>query len=249
MGEININSEITSKKFWSQLFRLASKYYSIDWIKYKGKNYFNCETIWDSPEEIIERMKLLNIKPCHKNYKCECGESDICDNYKKYNKTNTNINEVKYIFSDQKLFGYNIEDLYSQIYYEDDSESESESEFDFNTKIKTKNYSKISKVILAILDEDFMNPTKIKLVSDKSVIIYNPCGFNHDHRGSDHTLLKLPWVEKVNLGKEFTLYDLLTGYYNLKSHKFDNNYELFCDASSKLVGDSIQVKLYFDHGS
>ena len=33
--------------------------------------------------------------------------------------------------------------------------------------------------------------------------------------GYDHSLLKLPFVSKINLCKEFTLYDLLVTYTNL----------------------------------
>lgn len=97
-----------------------------------------------------------------------------------------------------------------------------------------------------LLPQLVRDPRDIKFVADADVTLVNNCGINDDHRGSNHTLLYLPFVESVSLGREFTFFDLLTANANLKSHKFDNNYELFCEA---FINEQGQVELVFDHGS
>jgi hypothetical protein len=84
---------------------------------------------------------------------------------------------------------------------------------------------------------------------DKKITIRNISGFNEDHRGSDHTIIRLPFVEEVKLNNEFTLEDLVISFTNLRSHKFDGWYELLCDAGVIIEDDNIIIELNFDHGS
>jgi hypothetical protein len=93
------------------------------------------------------------------------------------------------------------------------------------------------------------DPKDIVFTSPQPVIIRNRSGFNHDKRGSDRTLIHLPFHKKVNLKKRFTLHDVLKANTKLKSHKFENNYEMYCDATCEASDESIVVHLEFDHGS
>jgi hypothetical protein len=62
-------------------------------------------------------------------------------------------------------------------------------------------------------------------------------------------IIELPFVSNIKLSKEFTVEEMITATYNLKSHKFDYWYELFCDTKIKIDNDKINVCLSFDHGS
>lgn len=84
---------------------------------------------------------------------------------------------------------------------------------------------------------------------DKKVIFENIRGFNYDHRGSDHTFIKLDYFDKYQL-PDNTLKSFLEGLYKIKSHKFDKWYELFCKIKSLTQkGNQIIIQFNFDHGS
>lgn len=82
---------------------------------------------------------------------------------------------------------------------------------------------------------------------DHDLFVTNPSGYNVDGRGCDYIYLEhhLPWVNLQHLKPGFTLPDLITAFLNLKSHKFENNYELYTGCS---LTDH-QLALEFDHGS
>lgn len=162
---------------------------------------------------------MLNIKPCHKDHICK-GYFD-CDS-KRYCKKNVKPEEIEYVFKGSFYLNHEDEDI------EADGIEDN--------------------LIIQIRDLN-LKPNEIKFISEKNIIIINKHGFNDGHRGSDHTLLKLPFLNGVNLGKEFTLNDLLIANSNLKSHKFDNWYELYCGAKCEETTNSIFVSLKFDHGS
>ncbi len=240
MHEIYLNLDNSNNRFWYQIFKLMNNYYQIDWIEYKNKYYFNCTNQWFEGDEVIQKMRLHNIEPCHKNHVCD-GYED-CENFKKYNRINVDsISNVNYTFSGT----IDVDDLKMWIDGYEDDEDEEEDEDELN---KNNTEPEVNKIILEMSQLN-LPPREIKFISTTDIVIINDCGFNGDHRGSDHTTLKLPWVDRVHLGKEFTFHDLLSANANLKSHKFDNNYELFCTTNCKAMNDLIKVELHFDHGS
>ena len=88
----------------------------------------------------------------------------------------------------------------------------------------------------------FISKYKLKLI--------NSCGFNDDERGSDHLKIKLDFHSEYVLNKNFTLYDLAIACYKIKSHKFDNWYEIFLKCSKvNLIKDELVLNLDFEHGS
>ncbi len=262
MYMINLDTEITNSKFWYQLLKIINWYYKIDWIKFNNRNYINCTNEWYDGDEIIQKLALVNSKPCHKNHVCS-GDDD-CSNYKKYNRIEIpNISDVQYVFSNS----FDLNDFESWLDDEDDDENKKDEDTkkvqDVNNEsedIKKQIHptqltekpniveSKINRIIRELTNLE-LEPKLIQFVSNKDIVITNNCGFNEDHRGSNHTILKLPFVSEVNLGKKFTFYDLLTANSNLKSHKFDNNYELFCETTCTDKNDLIEIELIFDHGS
>jgi hypothetical protein len=235
MVEINLDELITNNTFWSKLFRIINRSYQIDHIKYKKRNYFNCSNLWYD-------YKLL-VKPCHKNHECK-GYFD-CDNASKYNKKYVEINQIEYIYSG--IF----DDSDDEENDEENDEEKDDEEDDNNDYYKNDNkneYKESSKIIEQLSNLE-LGPKEIKFISKKNIKIINKNGFNNDHRGSDHTLLKLPFVSELELGTEFTLYDLLVANSNLKSHKFDNWYELYCGTKCKQTQNLVTIELDFDHGS
>ena len=62
-------------------------------------------------------------------------------------------------------------------------------------------------------------------------------------------IIKLPFEYYVNLQNNFSLEDLIIACYNVKSHKFNYWYELFCDTLIDVENDKINILLNFDHGS
>lgn len=99
-----------------------------------------------------------------------------------------------------------------------------------------------------------ISPYKLKnilLIGFNNLTVINKCGENKDHRGSNHCNVFLPMHNNVNMKKYATLYDLAIAYYKLKSHKWDNNYEMFCGVNTRMRKGSGNAKVFFtfDHGS
>ncbi len=94
-----------------------------------------------------------------------------------------------------------------------------------------------------------LKPEEIKFSTCKIIKFVNNRGINDDHRGYDHTKIKLPFLSEVQLDKEFSLYELIITNSNLKSHKFDKWYELYCGAKCKKIDDKIHINLKCVHSS
>lgn len=107
-------------------------------------------------------------------------------------------------------------------------------------------------------DEDKFNqiiaefyPDLIKLKDQlvcKGKINVSADSYNEDHRGSDHCLIKLPWQPSKILNSP-TLKDLGDAFYLLRSHKWDNNYEMYCGSNLSNQKGVTRLNLEFDHGS
>jgi hypothetical protein len=119
-----------------------------------------------------------------------------------------------------------------------------------NSRDKTNGLDVESKkIILDIYANNLIDKSNIKFVSNYNIKIINNDGFNYDHRGLSHTLIELPFLTETNLGKEFTLEDLIISNTNLKSHKFDYWYELYIGCSCKIDDNLIVIELKYCHGS
>jgi len=81
----------------------------------------------------------------------------------------------------------------------------------------------------------------------------NVSGFNEDHRGSDHTKIKLDFspscvVESTENG--ITLRALADAAMRIKSHKFDRHYEMYCGVKRFTFENNVlTIFIHFDHGS
>ena len=54
----------------------------------------------------------------------------------------------------------------------------------------------------------------------------------------------------ITLKSQISLYQFIRSLFELKSHKFDGWYELYCDVKiSHVTENNIHIKVDFDHGS
>lgn len=94
---------------------------------------------------------------------------------------------------------------------------------------------------------------KIKGVCNIKFI--NDAGINDDFRGVEDVDWKLFFHKKyVVKKKDITFEDLIIAAYKIKSHKFEDNYEMFCeitDLKCKETDNGKIIKMHadFDHGS
>ena len=87
---------------------------------------------------------------------------------------------------------------------------------------------------------------KAFLIKDSVAV---PTGFSHYFHLEGVQATGVDPANTTNLGKEFTLEDLITANSNLKSHKFDYWYELYTGCVCANKNNSIVINLEFDHGS
>lgn len=229
MNEINLTlDECSNGGIWNQLFKNVDGSYDITYFTYKNRRYVNCSNTWyyNRTKQIMEDMKNNGVKCCHSDHECKT----YCDEHKLnvYNRKIANPNDIVYVFGG---------------YFTNNNDNNNDNDNDNDNKKNCEIINNIKE-----LNINF-KPSEIVFVCPLEFVIKNRHGFNNDHRGSDHTLIKLPFVTEVNLGTRFTLQDLIVSYFNLKSHKFDKWYELYIGASSVIHGSKIIVDLNFDHGS
>ena len=269
------------KKFWNVMFKIINESYRIEYIIHKKKNYFNCSSSRYEGDKILNKMIQNNIKPAHKDHICKCNfnyDDDII--HKKYNKRKVNPEEIKYVYTgkfelnimeDYKKFLLNNNKLMNMYFHDyfhsgnfnlDDLYNKDDLYLFGSTRgskpTLTNKYDKTiglcaesKKIILDIYNDNSIDKSNIKFISNIDIIITNVNGFNYDYRGLSHTLIELPFLTDIDLGKEFTLEDLIITITNLKSHKFDYWYELYTDCSCEYENEinSIIINLEFDHGS
>ena len=83
-----------------------------------------------------------------------------------------------------------------------------------------------------------------------NILIKNDMGFNYDWRGSNGLDVALPFKGKTKLTGDFNFYDFASAILLLKSHKFDNNYELFYAMKVTTKGKKkLLLEIIGDHGS
>lgn len=110
--------------------------------------------------------------------------------------------------------------------------------------------------MLERIDQDGLNT--VIFPEKMTVKFINVSGFNSDHRGSDHTKIKLDVHREFTL-RGPTLRDFVEGFFRIKSHKFDLWYELFTDIqkfqlsksnpSDPSAQSNLTLWFSFDHGS
>jgi len=118
-------------------------------------------------------------------------------------------------------------------------------------------YDDYPKLINEINDFIEKKSTKLlKLNGVTKIILVNNLGkyncVNHDSRGVRKADWKLYTWDKFEIenSKGINFNDLIIACYKIKSHKFENNYELYCDVVSiEIVDTTLQISVSFDHGS
>lgn len=210
---------IQSNQFWNQLFQVINTCYEIAYVSHNGKNYFNCSNTWYSASRALKYMQENNIVPAH----ADKGQSP----------KKVNANEITYEFMGK----FDIERIMFDCV---DEFMAAELGGEEETGIHS---------IIQMLSELKCKPEEITFVAPTNIIIKNDCGINDDRRGADKTHIALPFKSRVNLNKQFTLKDVLVANSQLKSHKFDYNYEMYCSAECEYTPNAVIVDINMDHGS
>ena len=205
---------------------LRATYYCTElfYVEHNGKPYYNCSNIWSRHEvsELPEHVRNSH-DDCYCDCDCDCEDDD--DNPCPIkNKTKIQKGSETYFF---RFDNNEIERMNIQ-----------------------KNHAELIRSIFRCLNSK--PASDIIITTNYDITLLNRNGINHDHRGSDHTIIELPVYKSVNLGKIFTLNDFMTAAYKIKSHKFDTYHELFCGISGMLYNPEnkdLTIIAFFDHGS
>jgi hypothetical protein len=122
-----------------------------------------------------------------------------------------------------------------------------------NLDIETYNFDilkdkKIKKRLIHILEN--LPSLDDKVICDKKLTFVNDAGFNKDHRGSDHTKIVLDFND-IYTFRPKTIRDICEAILRIKSHKFDNWYELFINCYEEKDENNKEIIIHFDfdHGS
>ena len=109
-----------------------------------------------------------------------------------------------------------------------------------------KNFDERSNPLLFEIGKVF---GKNSILHSRPLILINE-SFNEDHRGSDHTRIILDFPGKVELkGKKTKMTDFIDALFRLRSHKFENWYEMFLRSEVNSDKKVIIADVIFDHGS
>ena len=163
-----------------------------------NKRYYNGGNTWYEPDSDIEDSDDKNIYHCIGEY-----SNDKCEC--KFDDEPDNIEEYKITLND-------IED------------------YDFNYLEECEEEDKDNNEILKLAIKKIVPNPNHKLFNisvNTKIYLKNDSGINDDHRGADHTKIRLDFNPLYQL-KSNTLNAFLEGLYRIKSHKFDYNYEMFC---------------------
>jgi len=91
---------------------------------------------------------------------------------------------------------------------------------------------------------------KMFLIGYKKISLINKMGWNDDHRGSNHCKIFLSQNYIITIKGMITMKMFVDACYKLKSHKWDNWYELFSGTKHIRFDDgNIIAVVDFDHGS
>lgn len=96
------------------------------------------------------------------------------------------------------------------------------------------------------------SPKKLCISNFKTITLTNNNGVNHDARGVKFMDWKLYFWNSYPVGKDLniTLHDLIIAAYKIRSHKFENHYELFCGIENLHIKNGhLFINTCFDHGS
>lgn len=124
--------------------------------------------------------------------------------------------------------------------------TEEETIYEVIAKSKTKISEKNKEKLIEMLSE--LEKHKNKIFYKGDVKIVNKSGFNDDERGSNFCILDIPYYETIEMESP-TLNDVVEMFYSVKSHKFENWYELYTDCKVTYKNGTMIIELEFDHGS
>lgn len=148
---------------------------------------------------------------------------------------------------DEECDGYYECQTNPSIYPKKSSEPEYVIEYDYNKlDDEPEEPYKIPKLIKKIGKCKIHN---ISISGYDAIIIKNIAGVNGDHRGSDHCKVYLRYHSSVELKCPVKMTDFIESLYKIKSHKFDEWYEMYLRSNITIKKNKLIISIDFDHGS
>ena len=89
---------------------------------------------------------------------------------------------------------------------------------------------------------------RIILTNVDRIELLNSSGYNYDRRGSDCCEIMLDFHEEYNF-KPTNLTEFFKALYRMKSHKWDDNYELYGFSEASVYDEKLCICINFNHGS
>lgn len=207
----------------TELFKFIYSSFNIEYVEYNNKKYCNRTNIWYDRKTNV-RQEILD--QCDKDIECKAYFNDYADDDEDEEcTTNPEIvesNKIKYFFI-----------------YKGYCES-----FDDNYEI----INQIDSIKEFLYDGGKFN--NITFICNGNIMFKNKYYSNFDHRGSNHTAIDLKCYENYGLNNKFDMIDLLNALYNIKSHKFDNKYEMFVMIENITKFDNLYIlDFLFNNGN
>jgi hypothetical protein len=166
---------------------------------YEGKTYYPCTTTWTDRSDDVPVREWDPNRTCTGYWKCSNGKEDHDDDAPSAGESQDS---------------------------DDDNPDAPENPRRFKPLVIPDDPDRIIYVFNAHAPLLFKGKPKIEL--KHHLVIKNMMGKNSDHRGSNHSNLKLDF----HLAWEFPpgiydTYTILAGFWRIKANKYDNQYEAF----------------------
>jgi len=233
------------KVFFYVLIKYIYDTTKIEYIVYDGLKYYNRSNMWYSRPRGVSASHDPNFA-CAGYEFCNFGfdeyKSKEHSNMEKETESEVPVEEnhedeipvesCRLFVNDDKKIEYHLS------YCKEDSQLDY---FDESSPLEAEFYDLIDKSLTSLSD--------MKLICGKEIHLYNHCGENEDHRGSDHTKIILDFHDHYILNSNCSLQQFADACYRVKSHKFDYWYELYSDAQIMEQTDTYYIDISFDHGS
>lgn len=115
-----------------------------------------------------------------------------------------------------------------------------------NMKVFLKQYD-IIKSLQTYVDDKGVTKSNFAIRNVDKIIMVNSVGPNTDVRGTTILDKVLHFNEKIICSNN--LQDIIISYFKIKSHKSDDNYEMYVDSLPSFKNNTLTIKVDFDHGS
>ena len=210
-----------------------------------------------------------------KNKRLNIKRSDSSDLHHKLKDARENLDDIlSYIYHQISLDHNKMINIYKHLDVPitfDDSNDSPNNDY-YRSKLTFENYKEEDDIYYYNIDDDLdicyyenksmiielhnflteFSPKKLRIGNYTTMLLKNEQGINKDARGVRYLDWRLYFWKEYEIEKEsnITFHDLIIAAHKIRSHKFENNYELYCGIESWGGTDNfLMATIKFDHGS